>query len=231
MSSSQLPEELKLLEYRVIEVPRVPEIDGWLVPAVLRSRMLATVALAGAAVRPLVVAWVRRAPHGRVEVLAGGGAYLRGDGGSAERMKEIHFPLGAIARALKPGQAARSLAALAHWIRCEARFDPLSVDETPTPGSSLEDFVGLMADRPIGWLVVARPVSRLDAQARLDDLSSAVADLHMHREGEGARRLAFERADQELRYLERWSALGLSGSSTSGSAATRERGRREQRRC
>jgi DNA helicase HerA-like ATPase len=224
MSPSVLPAEVKLLEYRVLEVPRVPEIDGWLVPAVLRSRMLATVALAGSAGRPLVVAWVRRQPHGRLDVLAGGGAYLRGDGGSAERI-EIPLPLGAIARTLKAGQGARSLDAMAHWIRCQARFDPLSVEESPTPGSSLEDFVGLMADRPIGWLVVARPVARRDAQARLDDLSSTVADLHMHRDSAGAERLALERAESELRYLERWSALGFwqldvwVGSDTAGRAA------------
>lgn len=208
MTAARLPKEVELLQYRVLEVPRVDTTEQPIDPAALRSRMLATVALSSASGSPLVLAWVRQQPHRRVEILVGGGSYLRGIENGVGNV-EIPFPLGAMARRLKPHYGAASLGALAEWVRCEARFDPLGAEESPAGGFTLDDYVGLMADRPIGWLVIGRPLPRSQAQNRLDDLSSSIAELETYREGAGAARLGLERAESELRYLERWSALGF----------------------
>jgi len=209
VSGRSLPPETDLLAYRVLEVPRADAAADVADPAMLRTRMLPTVALAAAQGEPLVVAWIRPQPHRRVEVLVGGGSFLLGDDVDDGDAVEIALPLGAVARRLQSGHGLRSLRTLSEWVCCEARFDPLAVEESPGLGSTLDDYIGLMADRPIGWLVVARPVGRAQTKARLDQLSASVAELELHRAGAGAQRLGMERADAELRYLERWSALGF----------------------
>lgn len=205
MSAPALPPEAELLAYRVLEVPRADAAD----PAMLRTRMLPTVALAAAQGEPLVVGWIRPQPHRRVEVLVGGGSFLRGaggdDDGDGDRV-QIALPLGALARRLVPGHARGSLRKLPEWVCCEARSP--GGRRVAVAGSSLDDYIGLLADRPIGWLVVARPVSRATTQDRLNDLSDKIAEFQIDG-AEGSQRLRMDRTEGELRYLERWSALGF----------------------
>lgn len=210
MTDPALPAELRralgALDVRIRQVPALGQNEHPIDAA--RTRMLPALALASAAGRPVIMCWTRPASDRPLSVMTAAGPELRGRT-RPDGSVEIALPVGTLGVPLQPGQAMAAVGNATAWWRSEARFDPSAAEElTPTSGSGLEDVFGFLAGRPMAWVIVARPVPRAAVAAKLDDLSLAVAE-GATAQGRGSERLRHERSEAELRYLERWSALGF----------------------
>jgi DNA helicase HerA-like ATPase len=205
-TTSALPPECSKLNLRVVEVPRLSaeESASDQTVAATRGRMIPAVAMVHAGDRALVCAWLRAQPHGRAAVLVGG---VDSGGGADEG--PLAFPAGARALPISPAQCTDALARFDHWERADLSLDCVDINSAVPAGPQLEDLFALLPDRPMGLLVVGRPLRRTAVQSRLDALSDVVDALESTRSGRGFERLRLARAEAELAYLERLAPQGF----------------------
>jgi uncharacterized protein len=170
--------------------------------------MLPALAVAHSTRQPAVSCWLRPNARGRVAVLLGGSLTAGADLDDGRECR-VNFPAGSRAIELTARSRTGSLARIAHWEPITLNLEVLARDTGQPGGLLLEDLFALLPDRPMAVAAVGYPLSEGEAQPRIDHLSDLVERLQPMIESEGSKRLAFERAISELRYLETWAGLGL----------------------
>jgi DNA helicase HerA-like ATPase len=199
------PTEAAALDRRLTVVPRLPkDLPPAEVPSACRRRMVPAVAMVHASDRILVCAWLRAEPNGRVAVLVGGVS-----AGPERAEGPIAFPAGARAAAVTVNQREAALNRFPHWERADVALDCTATEPTRSIGLQVEDIFALLPDRPMGFLLVARPRRREALATRLEGLSDRIAELETARTGRGFQRLDLARAEGELAYLEQSAPQGL----------------------
>ena len=188
------PEQSRLLDHRLVEVPRLVSDEPDRAAVAGRMRMLPPLAMAHATGRAVACCWLRTRPNGPAAVLSGG------DG--------LCFPAGARAVALRPGQAGRALGKLACWRPLWLLVDALTDQRPAGDAPLLEDLFALLPGMPMAVLAVGTPVDDAEVAAHLDRLSDVVDALEPRRTGRGTERLRLAGAEAELGYLRRWAAQG-----------------------
>ena len=182
-------------------VEQARHISGALLPAL---------AGAHAAAQSVAVAWVHPAEDADLHVLIGGGICPKSGSGDSDG---LIYPPGAHGRRLADDQLAALFGELPFWVRCPGAVDALSAEPPHTasaqPEALFDDYAAALLDRPFGWLVLAEPVERRDAEVRLNALSREVPKLRGLAAGSEVQRIAQERGELEYRELARAVALGL----------------------
>lgn len=203
---TSVPSAAANLRIRITECPALEDgIEDRVAAA--RDRMLPSIAFAHADREPSVGAWLRARAGGRTVVMVGGGI-ANGCPSSGDDFS-IDFPAGARGAALPPGGAISALSQLGSFEQLVLCYEPIEATSPPHNAPQIDDLFALSPERAVAFCVSATPISRSDVQPLLDELSDRIERLQAHAEGRGAIRLGLERAESELRYLERWSGLGF----------------------
>lgn len=198
--SGPLPAALSVaagvLTHRIAEVP-VRDVAETLAG---RHRIQGTLTVAHGAGRAVALAWVRTRRRGPVHVLVGG-VETGVDAGEVP----VGFPPGARGRPQTVSEVESCLGALS-WSPAQLALDATTTVEA-APMERLEDLFALSGEA-MGFLVLARPLSAVDAGVRQDAVSDEIARLEVLRAGRGVHRRQLARAEAASDYYDTSAGVG-----------------------
>ncbi len=175
-----------------------------------RGALLPALAGAHAAAEPVAVAWLHPDADADLHLLLGGGIAPEGGGRGPVTLT---YPPGAHGVPVSPDRFASALHALPFWVRCPGVADALTAESPQSavrqPDALFDDYAAALLDVPFGWLVVAEPVGRAEAEGRLAVLSREVPRLRGLAATAELQRVALERAQSAFREISRTAAAGL----------------------
>src|SRR6201996_789620 len=161
-----------LAAYQITEIPRRDQDEAGRERDPGRAQRMAALVAAYHAGEAVAFGWLREQAGGAVRVLAAGSG-LAGSVAGAEVV--LALPGGARGRVLPPGALAGAMAGLSCWRAIGGISDGLLVSgaesaaDTARFAPSLEECLLPAWGGPVGWIVVAEPVSPADLRGLADD--------------------------------------------------------------